>query len=146
MFKKAYQPHARVQSVIDPKSGLTQQSFAEECDINHIVEVWTKTGQIPVYHRQPFYGDFSEVPDPQEAASLIAYAEQHFAQLPVEEQERFGDALTYFEAVLASEDEGGHNSSLDVIVPTDTNSAGKEVKDGNASQAVTSEESKALSS
>lgn len=135
MFKKAYQPTDRVQSTIDPKTGLTQQSFKDECDINILLEHWIKTGVMPSFnHNSGFFADVSEVPDMQQAAGLIAYAEQYFAQLSEEERSKYETAMDYFEAVLAAEEEGGHMDPLDVNVPTDTKPAKKESDHENEKQ------------
>lgn len=121
MFKKAYVPSGRVQSKIDPKTGMTHQSFKDECDINYLVEHWSKTGVMPSFnHRQPVYADVADVPDMHHAANLVAFAEQHFAELPADEREKYDDALHYLEAVSAALEDPGTIAPLDVIVPTDT--------------------------
>jgi len=41
--------------------GLTRQSFKDECDINRIVDQYTRTGLVPhVVRRSPQYGDVPE--------------------------------------------------------------------------------------
>lgn len=41
---------------------LTQQSGKDECDINLIVERAKRGAAVPFNERQPFYGDFTEIP------------------------------------------------------------------------------------
>lgn len=121
MIKKAYVKYDRVQSVIDPKTGLTQQSFKDECDINTLLQHWMKTGVMPNFRQDPpSYGDFADLPTMQEAANLVLHAEQVFADLPDDVREQFASPMDYFDAVLAAEERLGTMDPLDVIVPTDT--------------------------
>jgi len=50
----------RVTVDIDPETGLTHQSFKDECDITRIVETYARTGIIPAHRLEPHYG---EAPD-----------------------------------------------------------------------------------
>lgn len=63
--------------------GLTEQSHAESCDINHIMASYIKSGQVPVMANQvPRYDDFSSVKDFHSALNLVIQGEEAFAQLP----------------------------------------------------------------
>lgn len=75
----------------DDKS-LTQQHFAEECDINEILRRSAVSGVLPVNDRQPMYGDFTSVPKSlTEAFGLIKQANDLFMALPWQARERFGN-------------------------------------------------------
>ena len=131
MLKKLYVKYDRKPQMIDPKTGLTQQSFKDECDINVLLNHWIKTGVMPSFNQaQPVYGDVSDMLSPQEAANLRIHAQEIYNDLPDDVREKYQHPMDYFEAVLAAEEVEGTMDPLDVIVPTDTNSAGKEVKDG----------------
>lgn len=42
----------------DPESGLTRQSFVDECDVNKIVDTYARTGMVNHIPKvQPIYGD-----------------------------------------------------------------------------------------
>lgn len=83
--------------VADPKSGefvvrpgRTVQAEKDSCDINKILERYTRTGQLPdMIRREPRYGDFSEVPTFQEALEVVQRAETQFAGLSARVRERF---------------------------------------------------------
>lgn len=61
----------------------TKQSFKTECDVNHIVARYKKTGELPRLARQDArYGDFSDVPSYLEALERVQIAEAAFAALP----------------------------------------------------------------
>ena len=46
----------------DPEEGRTHQSFAQECDVNYILDQFGRTGQLPnAETREPQYGDVPEI-------------------------------------------------------------------------------------
>lgn len=67
----------------------TQQQFKEECDINHIVEMFGLTGQLPINERMPLNEEFVEVTDYQTALNKIMEADEQFMKLPANIRERF---------------------------------------------------------
>lgn len=70
--------------------GVTKQSDAKDCDINAIFRRFEKTGQLPdLIVREPRYGDFSNVPDYQEALQIVRTAEEQFANLDAGVRNRF---------------------------------------------------------
>lgn len=70
---------------------MTQQHFAEECDINTIVRRFNLTGQLPTGVRMPTYGDFDNVPTYQEALNAIRAADEAFNEMPAEVRARFAN-------------------------------------------------------
>lgn len=68
---------------------LTKQSFAEECDINTIVERFNITGELPTNIRMPEYRDFAEVTDYHTALNAIAQARESFDAMPANVRARF---------------------------------------------------------
>jgi len=76
----------------DPSESKTQQSAAQECDINYIMQRYEKTGILPdLIKADPRYGDFSAVPDYQKAMEIVAHAEEQFAALDAPIRRRFND-------------------------------------------------------
>lgn len=79
----------RVQTLNDDPS-MTQQQFADECDINHIMKRYEKTGEI--VHRnskQGVYADFSEIKNYHEMMDQVLYAQEAFLTLPAKIRARF---------------------------------------------------------
>lgn len=71
---------------------LTQQHFAEECDINEILRRSAVSGQLPINSKVPMYGDFTRIPKSLgDAFALIKQANDLFAALPWNVRERFGN-------------------------------------------------------
>lgn len=75
----------------DPDEGVTQQQFAEECDINVIVGRFGLTGELPEVAHAPVSGDFSGVFDYQSALNAVLKAEEGFMEFPGELRARFNN-------------------------------------------------------
>ncbi|QXP08422.1 MAG: internal scaffolding protein [Arizlama microvirus] len=72
--------------------GVTKQSDAKDCDINSIFKKYERSGQLPdMIVRDGRYGDFSEVPDYQDALNIVKTAEDQFKALDVDVRNRFGN-------------------------------------------------------
>lgn len=67
----------------------TQQQFAEECDINTIVERFGLTGELPQGVKIPFQADFDQVYDYQSAMNLLIEADEAFMQYPANIRAQF---------------------------------------------------------
>lgn len=78
---------------VNEQPSETDQSFGKECDINHIVKKFIKTGQIThLARRQGFYGDQSQIPDFQNAMDTVTKAQQAFDALPAHLRKRFANS------------------------------------------------------
>lgn len=75
----------------DPAEGMTQQSFAEECDINTIVRRFGLTGEFPSDFQMPQSGDFTGVTDFHEAMNIVRQAQEEFMELPADVRARFAN-------------------------------------------------------
>lgn len=97
--------HKKTALAIDPDEAQTKQSFKDECDINHIMARYKKTGQLPDMIREnPQFGDFSDVPSYLEAWNRVQFAETQFAALPAAvRQECFNDPAVFLEKVKDKE-------------------------------------------
>lgn len=94
IFHTAYDPPPQVEFV-NSEPSLTQQHFAEECDINNIVEKYLISGVLgdPLASPSvsPMYGDYSSVEDFHYAQTIIAHATQAFDLLPAALRKRFNN-------------------------------------------------------
>lgn len=112
----------------------TQQHFKDDCDINILVERFTRTGQMPQRSPEDYsFGDFSAI-DYQSALDTVMLANEQFGTLPANVRERFSNnpaQLLHFlenesnreEAIklgLVAPKSVGTVTPLDVTVPTDT--------------------------
>lgn len=69
---------------------LAQQSYAEEADINTIVNKFLRTGEFPDAVSRPRFGDFTGVVDNyQDALNLVIAADEAFMALPANIRKRF---------------------------------------------------------
>lgn len=83
----------------DPKEGKTLQQFRDECDVNLIVkkygdprlfeEAMKAQNTLANMTNPPKYGDFSELPDMEEAFQAVREAEAMFMSLPSEVRAKF---------------------------------------------------------
>lgn len=71
----------------------TKQSFAQEADINFLMERYIRTGEFPGVEdlgvRQPLFGDFSDGVTFQDALERVRAAEESFQELPARVRDRF---------------------------------------------------------
>lgn len=73
-----------------PADGLTHQSFADECDINSILQSWNRTGELG--HINQFSGsylDLTDAVDFQESLNRISEAEDAFFNLDAKIRAKF---------------------------------------------------------
>lgn len=93
-IQKAYQKTKR--PTIDCGPGLTEQAHKKECDINHILRDYTRTGLIK--HAKQFEGRYDDiqVQDFQDAMFIVANANNMFNQLPGETRKQFGNSPAAF--------------------------------------------------
>lgn len=119
-----------------------QQHFKDDCDINILVERFTRTGQMPQRAPEDYsFGDFTAI-DYQSALDTIMVANEQFGTLPASVRERFSNnpvQLLHFleqesnreEAVrlgLIAQPSLGTVTPLDVTVPSDTKKTESEVQ------------------
>ena len=81
-FRKAYDTHVRKPFTVTGES-RTHQSFKRECDINHIMAKYQKTGLAShVATHQGDYSDLTDVPTYHDAMNKIISANESFSTLP----------------------------------------------------------------
>lgn len=87
-----YGERFRVVSVTDPDDCRVASEFRDECDINLILNKYASTGVVPVNHKSPMYGDFTNVPtDLLDAAAMVQEVQAMFAELPSAVRKRFAN-------------------------------------------------------
>lgn len=77
-----------------------RQEFAEECDINVLVERFGLGYKMPENVRMPEYGDFIGIDSYHEAANAIAEAGESFDLLPASVRTRFRNDPAEFVAFM----------------------------------------------
>lgn len=83
--------HALNHRLICPEKTRTDQSFAEEADINYIANKFGLTGQLPVYPDGFMWGDvnFETTFDFQTAQNALVAGKAAFMELPAKVRARF---------------------------------------------------------
>jgi len=70
----------------------TDPSWKQDCDVNHIMKRFKKTGQIShLATRQGVYTDVSEIPDLLGAVTQVQKANEAFSLLPAHVRKRFNN-------------------------------------------------------
>lgn len=117
--RKTQKPQVRKKCAIKfTDESLTKQSFAPECDINKIVDKFTKTGQLPINTRPPTYG--SAPPHSiKEIQDAIASSKSMYEQLPQNVKEKFTDANDFITA-LSDDDRAHEIANLGIESKNDT--------------------------
>lgn len=90
VFRTQWTPRVSVTTECKEPS-LAQQSFKDEVDINHLLEKFKVTGQMPQGIRLPQYGDFTGVSDYKSAMNALLTARDAFMQLPAQMRSEFGN-------------------------------------------------------
>jgi phage internal scaffolding protein len=75
----------------DAPEGLTDQSQADDCDVNRIVDRFMKTGVLPGVDVERVYGDFSSPTDFHEAMNVVARGMEQFESLDAKIRKRFNN-------------------------------------------------------
>ena len=120
-FFTAYEPPPQV-DFANTEPSLTQQHFAEECDINNIVEKYMISGVLgdPLASpsASPMYGDYSSVEDFHTAQTIIAHATQSFDLLPAALRKRFNNDPAQLLSFL--EDESNRDEAIKLGLVNDS--------------------------
>lgn len=88
-FRSAYSKSVR-HGLDCPEPSLTKQAFKKECDINHLLNKYQKTGVMEhINTHNPRYEDFSDVPDYQTSLGIVMQAQESFSSLPSSIRKKF---------------------------------------------------------
>lgn len=102
---------------------LTQQQFAEDCDLNVLAHRFGLTGKpLPVEALDPsFYGDMSNVPDLRTALDLVNDAKNKFMDLPSRIRTRFDNSPAKLWAFVNDPDNAEESVRLGLLKPMPQN-------------------------
>lgn len=100
-----------------PEPTMAQQQFAEECDINTIVERFGLTGQLPQNLRMPINEEFVETMDYQSALNKLMEAESAFMELPASVRTEFQNDAGKFVDFVSNPENVERCRELGLAVP-----------------------------
>jgi phage internal scaffolding protein len=89
-ISSAYKRH-RTKGILFTIASRAQQHFKDECDINRIIERFTKTGLIPQIQAISHNADVSDFPSFQEAMDFIIETREQFMELPAKIRKYFNN-------------------------------------------------------
>lgn len=83
VIRSAYSEKLKVYAPVPEKpDGKTQQHEKDSCDIDKILQKYSKQGTLTVNALPPQYGDFSQVVSYQDALDAALAVEEKFGELP----------------------------------------------------------------
>lgn len=90
-FATVYTPNDKRSrpATVNKEPSLTQQSDANDADINVIMAKYGRTGQLPAVNMLALDGDFSDVGDFSDAQQRIIAAREAFQAVPATVRKRF---------------------------------------------------------
>ena len=119
IFTRYHLPPRR--AIINNEPSMTQQHFADECDINNIMKRYQNTGILTEPGQgsglPPMFGDFSEVSDYQTAQNAVIDVQEAFAQLPSRVRARFDNDPAALLEFLGKEENRIEAVSLGLVNP-----------------------------
>lgn len=83
-------------ATMNTEESLTQQSDANDTDINVIMARYQKTGQLPQLTNPGEFGDFTTVTDYRTALDMVRHADEKFAEVPAKIREQFDNDAQKF--------------------------------------------------
>lgn len=86
----SYQADRR-NATINREPSMTQQSNADEANLNVIMDRYLSTGQLPQVRADAIQGDFTSVFDYRTAVEAIRDSNDAFQELPAEIRKKFGN-------------------------------------------------------
>lgn len=96
---------------------LTQQQFAEEADINTIVDRFMKTGVLPDAAMMPQYVDYEGIFDFQSAMNVVRAADENFMRLDARVRARFQNSPQAFLEFFADPNNAEEGRRLGLLMP-----------------------------
>lgn len=82
---------------------LCKFEFAADCDLHNIINRFLSTGVLPEGREGSSVDVTNTVSDFTDLQNRLAYSQQAFEQLPIEEQQKFGSVQEWLEAKLQSD-------------------------------------------
>lgn len=103
---------------VNNEPSMTDQQFKDDCDVNFIVDKFTKTGNLTHLAKfQGMYADVSEIPDLPQAMQIVSTAQTAFDTLPAELRSRFGNSPVNMVEFINNESNRDEAIKLGLIPP-----------------------------
>ncbi len=96
---------SRVEVLVGGGESMTREAFADELDINKIVERYARGGQLPPTMADARYGDVADIGDYKSALDFVFASKAKLADLPeVARDQLLADPEAYWLRLEAAED------------------------------------------
>lgn len=120
MTAKTQVPTRKRERHFTPVTGesRTHQSFKNECDLNHMMATYQRTGLIPQNKLPARYEDLSNATDYQTAKNLMIEADAAFQTIPASLRKKYDNNAAKFLAALESGEAQDDLREAGLLVPS----------------------------
>jgi len=116
-------------------ASLTQQQFADEADINTIVDRFLRSGVMPTPAAMPQYVDYEGVFDFQSAMNVVRSADENFMRLDAKVRSRFNNSPQEFLEFFANPDNTQEAIRLGLAIPQAPSAVAQATEEASPSKA-----------
>jgi len=109
------------------KPSLTQQHFKESTSIDHLMQLYTRSGQSPFRSAEQSgarYGDFSDLPSYQNVLDRVRLAQSEFDSLDAKTRLQYNNSVELYINSLTDQSQKDGGAQRDAPATPDENSEG----------------------
>lgn len=119
-IRSRFDGHERPAGFRSENPTMTKQEFKTECDINVIMDRYQVMGTplidpMTMRSGEPMFGDFSEIPNLQDAQNKLIEAENMFMQLPSKIRQKFDNNPIEFVNYCQKQENVGEMRELGIL-------------------------------
>lgn len=115
-FRKPYVQYERKSHVPEGES-RTKQSFADQCEINNIIQKFQVTGAITHANKHQLHYGETDGTTFHEAMNIVCEAQEAFSELPSSLRARFGNDPAAYLDFVSNEDNKPEMAKLGLLTP-----------------------------
>lgn len=115
-FRKAYIRAERKPLVLEGES-RTKQSFADQCEINNIINKFQQTGAITHANKHQLHYGETDGTTFHEAMNIVCEAQEAFSELPSSLRSRFGNDPAAYLDFVSNEENKPEMAKLGLLTP-----------------------------
>lgn len=115
-FRKPYRQYER-QSHVPEGESRTKQSFADQCEINNIIQKFQATGAITHANKHQLHYGETDGTTFHEAMNIVCEAQEAFSELPSSLRARFGNDPAAYLDFVSNEENKPEMAKLGLLTP-----------------------------
>ena len=116
-FRKPYRAIER-NSLVPQGESRTKQAFADQCEINNIINKFQATGAITHANKHQLHYGETDGTTFHEAMNIVCEAQEAFSELPSSLRNRFGNDPAAYLDFVSNEENKPEMARLGLLTPT----------------------------